>query len=105
MQNRIQNDSQERRPDPRTGQPLDCFTGAVMAKLIIKDLVDSVELDREAMAAIVGGARVGARSSIAAPLVPATAQIVDYPPGFPAAHQTIIHSRFPEPDALRKART
>jgi hypothetical protein len=100
MQNRIQNDSQERRPDPRTGQPLDCFTGAVMAKLIIKDLVDSVELDREAM-----GARVGARSSIAAPLVPATARIVDYPPGFPAAHQTIIHSRFPEPDALRKART
>ena len=60
-----------------------------MAKLIIKDLADSVELDREAMAAIVGGARVGARLSNAAPLVPASARVVDYPPGFPGAHQVI----------------
>jgi hypothetical protein len=29
-----------------------------MAKLVIKDLTDSVELDRQAMAAIVGGARI-----------------------------------------------
>ena len=60
-----------------------------MAKLTIKDLTESVELDRQAMAAIVGGARIGARSSIAVPLVPASARVVDYPPGFPAAHQTI----------------
>jgi hypothetical protein len=101
---RTQNDTQERRPDHRTGRPLDFFFGAAMAKLIIKDLVESVELDREAMAAIVGGARVGARSSMAAPLVPASARVVDYPPGFPGAHQTIIHSHFPEPAALRGAR-
>ena len=37
-----------------------------MAKLMIKDLTDSVELDRQAMAAIVGGARIGARASVAA---------------------------------------
>jgi hypothetical protein len=51
-----------------------------MAKLVIKDLTDSVELDRQAMAAIVGGARIG---------VPGSARVFDYPPGFPAAHQTI----------------
>ncbi|HEY2021715.1 hypothetical protein [Paraburkholderia sp.] len=60
-----------------------------MAKLIIKDLTQSVELDREAMAAIVGGARVGVRSNIAAPLVPASTRVVDYPPGFANAHQRI----------------
>lgn len=60
-----------------------------MGKLIIKDLTESVVLDREAMAAIVGGARVGARSSVAAPLIPASTRVVDYPPGFPGAHRQI----------------
>ena len=63
-----------------------------MPKLIIKDLTDSVELDRQAMAAIVGGARVGVRSSMAAPLVPVAARVVEYPPGFPAAHRTIAEA-------------
>ena len=66
-----------------------------MTKLIIKDLADSVELDREAMAAIVGGARVGARTSIAAPLVPGATRVVEYPPGFPAAHQAIANAALP----------
>ncbi|MFM0038380.1 hypothetical protein PQQ53_25450 [Paraburkholderia strydomiana] len=66
-----------------------------MAKLIIKDLAASVELDREAMAAIIGGARVGARASVAAPLVPAATRVVEYPPGFPAAHRTIIEAALP----------
>lgn len=73
-------------------RPPNFFSGAVMAKLIIKDLADSVQLDREAMAAIVGGARVGARSSMAAPLVPASARVVEYPPGFPAAHRTVAEA-------------
>ena len=60
-----------------------------MAKLVIKDLTDSVELDRQAMAAIVGGARIGARASIAVQVAPGSARVVDYPPGFPAAHQAI----------------
>jgi hypothetical protein len=66
-----------------------------MAKLIIKDLTDSVELDREAMAAIVGGARVGARSSIAAPLVPPATRVVEYPPGFASAHRRIADAGLP----------
>ncbi|MFL9868205.1 hypothetical protein PQR67_28845 [Paraburkholderia fungorum] len=60
-----------------------------MAKLVIKDLTESVELDRQAMTAIVGGARIGARASIGLQVVPASARVVDYPPGFPAARQTI----------------
>ncbi|SMG55319.1 hypothetical protein [Paraburkholderia susongensis] len=69
-----------------------------MTKLVIKDLTESVELDREAMAAVVGGARVGARSSIAVALVPAATRVVEYPPGFPAAHQRIAS------DALQRGR-
>jgi hypothetical protein len=60
-----------------------------MAKLVIKDLTESVELDRQAMAAIVGGARAGARASITMLAAPLSARVVDYPPGFPAARQTI----------------
>ncbi|MGF6934462.1 hypothetical protein OKW41_003601 [Paraburkholderia sp. UCT70] len=66
-----------------------------MAKLSIKDLTESVELDREAMAAIVGGAHVGARSSLAAPLVPAAMRVVEYPPGFPAAQLRIAEAASP----------
>jgi hypothetical protein len=47
------------------------------------------------MAAIVGGARVGARSSLAAPLVPAATRVVEYPPGFPAAHLRIAEAASP----------
>ena len=53
-----------------------------MALIDIKDLPQSVELDRKAMLAIVGGARAGARPI---DLVGATirgGRIVDYPPGF-----------------------
>jgi hypothetical protein len=52
-----------------------------MTTLAIKDLPESVELDRQAMAAIVGGARSGARYGSL--LQPATgpARVVDYPQG------------------------
>ncbi|MFM0341665.1 hypothetical protein [Paraburkholderia fungorum] len=60
-----------------------------MAKLVIKDLSDSVELDRQAMAAIVGGARIGARASVTAQPAPGSPRVVEYPPGFPGAHQAI----------------
>lgn len=62
-----------------------------MSKLVIKDLTDSVELDREAMAAIVGGARIGARQSGAVQPAPGSLRVVEYPPGFPAAHEAIRH--------------
>ena len=47
-----------------------------MAKLVIKDLTDSVELDRQAMAAIVGGARIGARASVAVQVAPGASVVV-----------------------------
>ena len=50
--------------------------------LNIKDLPQSVELDREAMLAIVGGARAGARPTDLAGAPVRSGRIVDYPPGF-----------------------
>jgi hypothetical protein len=80
-------------------------SGTAMAKLVIKDLSASVELDREAMTAIVGGARGGARFAVTAQTQPAAAQtvarVVDYPPGFPSA-QPVADSRFPRQSLLRK---
>jgi hypothetical protein len=58
-----------------------------MSTIAIRDLPDSVELDRQAMAAIVGGARNGARyGSLLVPAAKAT-RLVDYPQGFSSAHQ------------------
>jgi hypothetical protein len=54
-----------------------------MASIVIKDLLESVELDREAMVAIVGGAR--SSGSARAPLgrtIFQTNRIVRYPAGF-----------------------
>lgn len=53
-----------------------------MALINIKDLPQSVELDREAMLAIVGGARAGARPTHLAGAAVQSGRIVDYPPGF-----------------------
>ena len=53
-----------------------------MKTLQIKDLSDSSELDREAMRAIVGGARGGSQPWQAIADVFRDRRIVDYPPGF-----------------------
>jgi hypothetical protein len=51
-----------------------------MAAILIKDLRDSVELDKQAMSAIVGGARSGARSALRAYATPANStRIVNFP--------------------------
>ena len=52
-----------------------------MATLKIKDLSDSTELDREAMRAIVGGARGGSQPWQAIAEVFREKRLVDYPPG------------------------
>jgi hypothetical protein len=52
-----------------------------MATLHIKDLSDSTELDREAMRAIVGGARGGSQPWQAIAEVFKDRRLVDYPPG------------------------
>jgi len=53
-----------------------------MAVINIKDLPQSVELDRRAMLAIVGGARAGVRPIDLEGSAFRSARIVDYPPGF-----------------------
>jgi hypothetical protein len=53
-----------------------------MTTIKIKDLSDSTELDREAMRAIVGGARDGSQPWQAIADVFKDRRIVDYPPGF-----------------------
>jgi hypothetical protein len=53
-----------------------------MALINIKDLPQSVALDREAMVAIVGGARTGARPADLVGAASRNSRIVDYPPGF-----------------------
>jgi hypothetical protein len=52
-----------------------------MPKIVIKDLTESLDLDRKAMTAIVGGARTRGRQP--SPALTATPDncIVDYPPG------------------------
>jgi hypothetical protein len=53
-----------------------------MASIVIKDLLESVELDRKAMVAIVGGARSsGARTPLGRTIFQ-TNRIVSYPTGF-----------------------
>jgi hypothetical protein len=52
-----------------------------MSKITIKDLADSVELDREAMSSISGGARTRGRQSSFDPAIFRSTRIVDYPPG------------------------
>ena len=50
-----------------------------MAIIVIKDLPDSVDLDRRAMVAITGGARMGARQTFAGRSVSPRARIINYP--------------------------
>ena len=67
-----------------------------MARINIKDLPQSVELDRKAMVAIVGGARAGSPPTGVVGAMFARGRIVDYPPGF-------VRERSEEPDGQRPA--
>ena len=53
-----------------------------MALIKVKDLPQSVALDRKAMQAIVGGARTGVRPVDLSGATTRGVRIVDYPPGF-----------------------
>ena len=59
-----------------------------MATILIKDLSDNTELDRQAMRAIVGGARAGARPWQAIAGIFQVRRVVDYPPGIKRAGAT-----------------
>lgn len=61
-----------------------------MAIIVIKDLADSVDLDRQAMAAITGGARVRAPHLSFDRQILAASRIVSYPAGF--AHNPLANA-------------
>ncbi|MGZ3237352.1 MAG: hypothetical protein ACXU8A_08245 [Burkholderiaceae bacterium] len=52
-----------------------------MTTIVIKDLPENVELDREAMIAITGGARSGGRSTFVRGTVLRSTSIANYPTG------------------------
>ena len=53
-----------------------------MTIIVIKDLAESVDLDREAMVAITGGARTRGRQPMSGSAIFRSARIVNYPTGF-----------------------
>lgn len=53
-----------------------------MTIIVIKDLPESVDLDRQAMAAIAGGTRTGGRPAFAGRTIVRSTRIVNYPVGF-----------------------
>lgn len=53
-----------------------------MTIIVIKDLAESVELDRQAMVAITGGARSRGRQPFIESTLFRSARIVNYPTGF-----------------------
>jgi len=53
-----------------------------MANIVIKDLSESVDLDRKAMTAITGGSRTRGRQMIPGQTIFRNTRIVNYPPGF-----------------------
>ena len=54
-----------------------------MATIVVKDLPENIDLDREAMTSITGGARMRASKTIFTHLPLQGSRIVTYPPGFP----------------------
>jgi hypothetical protein len=57
------------------------FKEPAMATIVIKDLTESIDLDRQAMASIIGGARTRGRY-IPARATTSSTRIVNYPRGF-----------------------
>ena len=55
----------------------------VMAVIVIKDLPDSVDLDKEAMVAITGGARIRAGHAWTPRKAGGGMRVISYPGGFP----------------------
>jgi hypothetical protein len=69
-----------------------------MATIVIKDLTENIDLDRQAMASIIGGARARGRY-IPRRTVASTSRIVNYPRGFAGNLPPIIGG----PSVIRKA--
>ncbi|WP_242489874.1 hypothetical protein [Noviherbaspirillum cavernae] len=59
-----------------------------MSHIVIKDLPDSIDLDRDAMLAVTGGARSGMHRPFAGRMVARDNRIVNFPKGFVSPSQT-----------------
>jgi hypothetical protein len=69
--------------------PRKCFKGnGKRAGITVKDLPQSDALDRQALQAIAGGSRTGARPIDPRSVQPGQGPIVDYPSGFGARRRT-----------------
>lgn len=64
-----------------------------MASIVIKDLTDSLELDRQAMSAITGGGRLGTRYTFAGPTRTGPTRIATYPAGWGRTAPTAATTR------------
>ena len=64
-----------------------------MAVIVIKDLSENVDLDREAMTAIIGGARLAGSYRWQAHRRPTLTRLVQYPEGFPGTSQVAGQER------------
>lgn len=53
-----------------------------MSTIVVKDLQENVDLDRQAMLAIAGGSRFGGRPSFLGHATIRAARVVNLPPGF-----------------------
>jgi hypothetical protein len=69
-----------------------------MATIVIKDLTESIDLDRQAMASVIGGARTRGRF-IPRRVAASTTRIVNYPRGFAGNLPPIMGG----PSIIRKA--
>lgn len=69
-----------------------------MATIVIKDLTENIDLDRQAMASIIGGARTRGRF-IPRRTTGSTTRIVNYPRGFAGNLPPIMGG----PSVIRKA--
>lgn len=72
-----------------------------MAVIVIKDLPDSVDLDKEAMVAITGGARVRAGHAWTPRKAGGGMRVISYPGGFPGQPLAGTQER-PATDIKRK---
>ncbi len=64
-----------------------------MAVIVIKDLSENMDLDREAMTAIIGGARLAGSYRWQAHRRPTLTRLVQYPEGFPGTSQVAGQER------------
>jgi hypothetical protein len=65
----------------------------MMSTIVVKDLTESVELDRKAMTAITGGSRTRGRMPFPGPAASQGNRLIDYPPGVKRNRLGVLHTQ------------